>query len=61
METVIGVGMWCEMGMRFISISIGTGISTRSATLDVHKVAVQSNSRTWNAAIDNRSAQRGTR
>lgn len=41
METVIGVGMWCEMGMRFTSIGIGTGISNRSATLDVHKVAAQ--------------------
>lgn len=41
METVIGVGMWCQMGMRFISIGIGVGISSRSATHDVHKVAVQ--------------------
>lgn len=40
METVIGVGMWCQMGMRFISIGIGVGISSRSATHDVHKVAV---------------------
>jgi hypothetical protein len=43
METVIGAGMWCHMGMRFISIgiSIGVGISSRCAAHDLHKAAVQ--------------------